>query len=182
MMFTIRELRPEHEAWIAQIAAMLVENFAPHAWSMLDDALEEVHDSFEEGKLSRVAVNDATGEAIGWISATPAYGIHTWELHPLVVRADQHRQGIGKALVADLETQVIQHGGVTMIVGSDDQSGRTNLFGIDLYPNVLEKLATLQSTTHPYLFYQKCGYVIVGIIPDGEALGQPDIWLAKRLI
>lgn len=181
-MFTIRELQPDHTTWIAQIAAMLVENFAPQAWSTLDEALEEIHECLEEGKISRVAVDDVSGEAVGWIGASPRYGIHTWELHPLVVKADQHRRGIGRALVADLEAQVRQRGGATMIVSSDDQSGQTNLFGVDLYPNVLEKLATLQSTTHPYLFYQKCGYVVVGIIPDGEALGQPDIWLAKRLI
>jgi len=34
---------------------------------------------------------------------------------------------------------------------------------------------------HPYEFYQKLGYVIVGVIPDANGLGKPDILMAKSV-
>jgi aminoglycoside 6'-N-acetyltransferase I len=35
---------------------------------------------------------------------------------------------------------------------------------------------------HPYEFYQKLGYVIVGVIPDANGPGKPDILMAKSLV
>ncbi len=34
---------------------------------------------------------------------------------------------------------------------------------------------------HPYEFYQKLGYVIVGVVPDANGFGKPDIYMAKSL-
>jgi aminoglycoside 6'-N-acetyltransferase I len=34
---------------------------------------------------------------------------------------------------------------------------------------------------HPYEFYHKQGYAIVGVIPDANGLGKPDIMMAKRV-
>jgi aminoglycoside 6'-N-acetyltransferase I len=34
---------------------------------------------------------------------------------------------------------------------------------------------------HSYEFYQKCGYTIVGVIPDANGIGKPDILMAKRI-
>jgi aminoglycoside 6'-N-acetyltransferase I len=34
---------------------------------------------------------------------------------------------------------------------------------------------------HPYAFYQKIGFVIVGVMPDANGLGKPDIYMAKRI-
>jgi aminoglycoside 6'-N-acetyltransferase I len=38
-----------------------------------------------------------------------------------------------------------------------------------------------ESAIHPYEFYQKLGYVIVGVIPDANGPGKPDILMAKSL-
>jgi len=40
---------------------------------------------------------------------------------------------------------------------------------------------TIRSKDHPVNFYLKLGYVIVGIIPDANGMGKPDILLAKRV-
>jgi hypothetical protein len=34
---------------------------------------------------------------------------------------------------------------------------------------------------HPYECYRKLGFVIVGVIPDANGFGKPDIFMAKRL-
>jgi aminoglycoside 6'-N-acetyltransferase I len=34
---------------------------------------------------------------------------------------------------------------------------------------------------HSYEFYQKLGFVIVGVIPDANGFGKPDILMAKRV-
>jgi aminoglycoside 6'-N-acetyltransferase I len=34
---------------------------------------------------------------------------------------------------------------------------------------------------HPYGFYQKLGYVVVGVLPDANGRGRPDIFMAKRV-
>jgi aminoglycoside 6'-N-acetyltransferase I len=33
---------------------------------------------------------------------------------------------------------------------------------------------------HPYGFYQKLGFSIVGVMPDANGFGKPDIYMAKR--
>jgi aminoglycoside 6'-N-acetyltransferase I len=180
----IVDLRPEDMAAIEQAAALLVEGFRehwPNAWPTMKDALEEVHESFGEERISRVAV-DENGELLGWIGGIRCYDGNAWELHPLVVRADCRRQGIGRALVADLEERVRERGAVTLFLGTDDVDNMTTVAGIDLYPNLFEHLTRIRNLRdHPYEFYQKQGFVIVGVLPDANGLGKPDIYMAKRI-
>jgi len=179
----IQNLKPDDYPFIQQAAQLLLEEFceiAPEAWSTLDDALEEVEESLQPERISRVAI--AAGEVVGWIGGTPHYSGHAWELHPLVVKHSYQRRGLGRRLVADLETQVSDRGGITLYLGSDDETGRTSLSDLDLYPNPLEHLAKIQNRRgHPYEFYQKVGFVLVGVLPDANGFGKPDIWLAKRV-
>ena len=71
---------------------------------------------------------------------------------------------------------------MNIFLGADDENFRTTVSGIDLYPNVLEKLQQIENPGgHPYEFYQKVGFSIVGILPDANGLGKPDIILAKRV-
>lgn len=180
----IIDLLPEHPEHIQAAARLLITGFqqmAPHAWPDMDSALEEVQESLECDRISRVLLND-DGTVIGWIGGICHYRGNSWELHPLVVDPAYQRQGVGRRLVADLEQQVQQRGGVTLYLGSDDEMNLTSISGIDLYPNVLERLLTIQNLRqHPFEFYQKVGFEIVGILPDANGFGKPDILMAKRV-
>lgn len=165
-------------------AALLVSAFQehwPNAWPDLAAALEEVHDCLDSDYICLAAVND-TDHVLGWIGARPAYGVTGWELHPIVVDPARQGEGIGSALVRHLEAQVRQRGGVMIFLGSDDEDGMTSLASVDLYTDVFEHVRTIKNRKrHPYEFYQKLGYTIVGVIPDANGLGKPDILMAKRL-
>jgi aminoglycoside 6'-N-acetyltransferase I len=180
----IIDLTPTDEEAIQQVAALLVAGFKDHwpaAWPDRDDAMEEVNESFGKDRISRVAF-DENGKVLGWIGGISQYEGNVWELHPLVVHPDHHRHGIGRALVADLEAQVRARGGITLWVGTDDEDGMTSVSGVDLYPNVLEQLINIQNLRgHPYGFYEKMGFKIVGVMPDANGPGKPDIYMAKRL-
>jgi len=177
----IRDLTSDETEIIQKVATLLYEGFREHwpdAWPTLEEAIEEVHDSFEEGRISRVAV-EADGLVLGWIGGQLFYD-SVWELHPLVVRGDQQRRGVGRALVADLEAQVRQRGGLTLMLGSNDDDHMTTLSGVDLYPDIWRHIANIQNLRgHPYEFYQKLGYAIIGVVPDASGIGKPDILMAK---
>ena len=183
-MFTITNLPPGDEPRIGQTAALLVEAFKnwTDTWSSLESALEEVRESFGAGRISRVAL-DVDGDVIGWIGGIREYDGHAWELHPLAVRPDWQRRGVGRALVADFEALVRASGGTTAYLGTDDEHGRTSLANVDLYPNVWEHIARIENPgNHPYAFYLTCGFAITGVIPDANGPGKPDILMAKRLL
>lgn len=101
---------------------------------------------------------------------------------PLAANPGHREKGIGRALVQDLETLVYEHGGVTLYFGTDDTANMTSLGGVDLYPHVLEHITNIKNLCrHPFEFYQKLGFSIVGVIPDANGFGKPDIFMAKRL-
>jgi aminoglycoside 6'-N-acetyltransferase I len=180
----IIDLQPDNHDVIEQVAAMLLSGFrelAPDAWADLDAARAEVRESFAPDRISRVAL-DEQGQALGWIGGISQYDGNVWELHPLVVRPDRQRGGVGRALVIDLEAQVRERGGLTILLGSDDEANWTTLGGVDLYPDVLGQLAAIQNLRgHPFTFYQKLGFTIVGCVPDANGFGKPDIIMAKRV-
>jgi aminoglycoside 6'-N-acetyltransferase I len=180
----IIDLTPENEAAIEQVSILLVEGFkefSPTAWPDLAAARQEVQESFGPDRISRVAIDDQ-GRVLGWIGGIRQYDGHVWELHPLVVRSVCRRLGIGRALVTDLEAQVRQRGGLTLSLGTDDEAGMTTLAGKNLYPDVLGELARIRNLRgHPYEFYQKAGFVIVGVMPDANGPGKPDIYMAKQV-
>jgi len=180
----IQDLDANDEQHVRQVAALLVEGFREHwpaAWPTLELALHEVHESLGEGRISRIAV-DSTGTVLGWIAGERQYRGHSWELHPLVVRPGHQSRGIGRALVQDFEEQVGRRGTSTIWLGTDDEANRTSLGGVDLYPNVLEQANNIKNLRgHPYEFYQRLGYVIVGVLPDANGPGKPDILMAKRV-
>ena len=100
-----------------------------------------------------------------------------------MVRVSQQGKGIGRALVADLEERVSERGGLNITLGTDDETQQTTLAGVDLFPHVWEHVTKIKNLKrHPYEFYQKQGYVIVGVMPDANGLGKPDILMAKSVV
>ena len=180
----IINLHPDDAEAIQQVAALLVEGFkehSPEACPIMDAALKEVQEFFGTDRISRVAV-DESGIVLGWIGGTSQYNGNVWELHPLVVKLECQGQGIGRALVADFEVQIQERGGLTIWLGTDDEDNMTTLSGVNLYPNVFEHVAQIRNLhRHPYEFYQKLGFVIVGVLPDANGRGKPDIFMAKRV-
>jgi aminoglycoside 6'-N-acetyltransferase I len=180
----IVDLNATGTAGIHQAAELLVIGFLehwPNAWPGMDAALTEVQECLESGRIGRAAL-DEDGRLLGWIGGISGYGGNVWELHPLVVRPDRQGQGIGRALVADLEAQVRQRGALTLWLGTDDEDDMTSLAGVDLYDDLPRRLASLRNLKrHPFEFYRKCGFVVAGAVPDANGRGKPDILMAKRV-
>ena len=179
----IRDLEAEDGEAIRQAAEMLVHEFGEHwpdAWRTLGEALEEVRASLAEEPISLIA-READGSVLGWVAAEHSYA-RVWELHPLVVRGDRQREGIGRALVLALEARVRERGGLTLMLGTDDEDDMTTLSGVDLYEDTWRHIASIRNLRgHPYEFYRKLGYTIIGVVPDANGLGRPDILMAKRV-
>jgi aminoglycoside 6'-N-acetyltransferase I len=181
--YSILDLAAGDRETVRQAANLLVEGFRddwPDAWPTEEDALQEVQEALVEGRICRVALGE-DGTVLGWIGGIPSYEGKVWELHPLVVRPDVQRRGIGRALVADLEARVGERGALTLWLGTDDDSDMTTLSGADLYPDVLGHLANIENLRgHPYEFYLKLDFSIIGAMPDANGWGKPDIYMAKR--
>lgn len=166
-----------NKQYVDEACGLLAECF-PQAYS--DSADEEMKQILNDGNLAFMAVEN--GRLIGFTGAVPQYGKTGWELHPLVVRSDFRHRGVGTKLVAMLEKEAARQGGITMYLGTDDEFGRTSLSNTDLYDDTFAKIKNIKNLRdHPYEFYQKAGYAIVGIIPDANGIGKPDIIMAKRI-
>ena len=174
----------ENETLLQQAAQLLKDAFREHwpdAWSTFEDGLKEVHEMLAAERICRFAVDEG-GNLLGIIGGIPGYDGLVWELHPLAVQPHLQGQGIGRALVEDLETQVRLRGGLTITLGTDDEDDMTSLSNVDLYENTWEKIQNIRNFKgHPFTFYQKLGYVITGVVPDANGVGKPDIIMSKRV-
>jgi len=165
-----------------QAATLLHQVFAPQgSWETLEEAIEEVQEMLAPERMVWVAMLDE--EVIGWIGGVPQYDGNVWELHPLVVKPAWQHQGIGSRLVHHFEQQVHARGALTITLSSDDKHNQTSLAGCDLYANLWEQIRTIRNINrHPYEFYQKLGYTIIGVTPDAAGRGKPDITMGKRIL
>jgi len=69
MNVQITDLRAVDEPKIQQVARLIVEGFKEHwpdAWPDLKSALQEVQESLEPDRISRIAVGDSN-QVLGWI-------------------------------------------------------------------------------------------------------------------
>ncbi len=179
----ILDLTSDRSDLVNGAAALLHDAFHDRTagWHDPDAARQEVLESLKEGRISRVAV-DESDSVVGWIGGIPTYSGHVWEIHPLVVTAQHRRRGVGRALVRDLENIVSRKGALTLWAGSDDENNETSLSAVDLYadlPGAIRDIRNLKG--HPFEFYLRLGFRIVGVMPDANGIGKPDIFLAKRV-
>ena len=143
-------------------------------------ALETVDECLEgEGICIGIKVD---GELIGWVGLRPMYP-KTWELHPLVVKTGFQGKGYGKILLEELEKIAREKGIIGIFVGSDDETNKTSLSDKEITgENLFREVQNIKNyKNHPYEFYQKCGFQIVGIIPNANGPNKPDIWLWKDI-
>lgn len=180
----IAPLDPADEAAVERAAALLVESFAEHhprAWPDMEAARGEMRDCLEPEKVVLGAFA-ADGTLIGWIGGQPAYYGDIWELHPMVVDERFRGRGIGRRLVGALEDAVRERGAMTLHLGTDDENEQTTVGGVEVFPDVLERLLEIRNLRgHPYEFYQRLGYELVGMLPHANGFGRHDILMAKRL-
>ena len=74
-----------------------------------EDAVEEIrHRLVPENTLS--AALDEEEQSAG----APSYGGRVFEMHPLAVRADRQRKGIGGMIITALENEAGKQGGLTI--------------------------------------------------------------------
>lgn len=151
----------------------------PESYASLEDAEREVRAfNAEDRTLCAARVG---GEVAGWgglIAHTP----HAWELHPLCVDPAHQGSGIGRALVHELERRAAARGAITLWLGTEDEVGATNLFGEDLFPDVIARLWELELRRgHAIGFYRSLGFVVTGVIPDASGRGKHDFIMSKRL-
>jgi aminoglycoside 6'-N-acetyltransferase I len=168
-------------AQVAEAARILREAIPGPSYKEPDEAEREVARFLGNPDRFAIAALEEV-DLIGWVGGVRDYPT-SLQLHPLVVDPPRHRQGVGRALVAALEAQAVAEGYLAMHLGSDDEAGGTNLFEIDAFPDPLAKLAAIAPSArgHAFFFYRKLGFIPVGIIPDANGFGRPDLLLSKRL-
>ncbi|HET7770755.1 MAG TPA: GNAT family N-acetyltransferase, partial [Chloroflexota bacterium] len=145
MGIKIRDGADAPEGTRRQMAEMLTLAFGlawPGSWDTPEKATEEVTEALEDGRICRVAV-DEEGRALGWIGAKHTYA-RVWELHPLVVHPELQGRGVGRALVQDLEERVRERGGITLQLGTDDETGATSAYSVDVYEDIGGHIARLR--------------------------------------
>jgi aminoglycoside 6'-N-acetyltransferase I len=166
----------------AKAADILMRALAhvPSAYHTVAEATAEVAKLAEDDRLGFAALDGDT--LLGWIGAIQTYD-KGWELHPLVVDPDHHRRGIGTLLIRALEERARQDGVLTLYLGTDDDYGGTTLYGRELYPDPTDALRTIAPAGrgHAFFFYRRKGFVPVGVLPDVNGRGKPDLFMAKRL-
>lgn len=101
----------------------------------------------------------------------------------MVIKTGLQRCGLGKKLLTALEEQAREKGIIGITLGTDDETGSTTISQNEINAdNVLDRIASIRNQkNHPYEFYKKCGYAIVGVIPNANGINKPDIWMWKDI-
>jgi len=171
-------LTKESEIYKEQGIVLLQEAFKSYEEEQV--AREEIEELLEVNKICIGVVEE--DQLIGLIGGMSSYSGNVWELHPLIIKKNKQYKGIGSKLLACFEEEVKKKGGMTIYLGTDDENNLTSLSNQDLYDDLYTRLENVKNkNNHPFTFYLKKGYKIVGVIPDANGYGKPDIMMAKRV-
>ena len=100
----------------------------------------------------------------------------------MAVDPGHQRKGIGTRLVRALEDLARAENVCTIYLGTDDEFEGTSVYGKDLYPDIPAHIRDIAPARgHPMAFYRKMGFTVVGLMPDVNGPGKPDIYMAKRI-
>jgi len=167
---------------LKQAAQMLTDEL-PLGWETFEDAMDEIADllSLDDGSMFFAATKN--DDVLGWCGIMPDYGGNVFELHPLVVRGDMQGRGIGSLLMDTVTAAAKEKGGLTLMLGADDEApgGETSFANVDLFDNLPKLITEFEPGKHQSAFYLKHGFKVVGVMPDANGKGKPDIIMAKSL-
>lgn len=180
----IQPITTDDRYFVSACAQFLMDLFPQtHEWRTLEGALAEIHDILGEGGIF-VALKGH--DVLGCVGYLPIYDGHVWEVHPLCIDKTRQAKGIGSALLCHLEARAREQGIDSLFLGTDDEDNRTTLSQIEnLYDDPLGHIARLanldEANPHPFSFYQKVGFTVVGILPDANGKFKPDIFMSKKV-
>ena len=181
--FRIVDLKAEDTELIQQTAQVTYEvsQSISKIWlPTVEAAIEEVHESLEREGLSQVLLDDERVAA--WVGASLQFSGRVVEIHPLIVAKAYQGKGLGRRMVHHVEAWARQRGALTLWIGTSDETNATSLSGVDLYENPGTVIANFhQLAPHPCGFWLRLGFRIVGLLPDAEGFGKPNIRMAKPL-
>jgi len=164
-------------------AAQVLTNELPLGWEKFEEAMEEINMLLtdEPGAVLLAAVEN--DDVVGWCGILPQYNGNAYELHPLVVCRSQQGKGVGTALMNAITKCAKEKGGLTLYLGADDEApgGETSFANVNLYDNLPKRIQEFEPGAHQSAFYLKLGFKVVGVVPDANGEGKPDIIFAKRL-
>ncbi len=163
-------------------AAQILTDCLPIGWPTFQDAMDEIKERLIPENILLVAIEKDI--VIGWGGIlAPTYDGNVFELHPLAVRSDSRNQGIGRIIVTALEDEARKQGGLTIYLGADDEigDGETSFANVDLFDDLPGKINNFTAGTHQSGFYLKLGYKIIGVMPNANGIGKPDIYFGKEL-
>lgn len=182
MKYTIIDIA-EEPGYRSTAAKILMETFMDKgisAWPDMPSAMQEVDECVAK---PNICIGLLLGDVLaGWVGLRPLYK-KTWELHPLVVVPHHQGKGIGRVLVRELEKKARASGIIGVVLGTDDEHHKTSISQVQITEeNIFEEMKKISNINrHPYEFYKKCGYMIVGIVPNANGMNKPDIWMWKNL-
>jgi len=167
-----------------QAIRLLLETFPKaNMWPDLDEetAIETVNESIaDENICIGIKINN---ELIGWGCLCPDYWDKTWELHPFAISTKFQGKGYGQMLMGKIEKLAQEKGAIGIILGSGDEGKLTSLSEKEINEeNIFEEIKNIKNNkNHPYEFYKKCGFIIIGIVPDAYGSGKTDIIMWKKI-
>ncbi len=183
MSYTFCEIAESNDLKLhaAKILMNAFKEIGSDSWKDMKSSIETVEECIKEPNIC-IGICDIKNNLCGWIGLRPMYE-KTWEMHPLVVKTDFQRKGIGTRLLCEIERIAKEKGIIGIALGADDENGRTSLSSVEIDKNnIFREIESIKNIkNHPFEFYKKCGYFIVGIIPNANGEKKPDIWMWKKI-